>query len=386
MQSEWLDTVVLQNTVQAWLTALGMALAINLVVALIKRLAVDRLATRAARTQTIADDAVVCALKATRQWLVFFVALMIGSRNLALSDRADLVIGGFATVAAFLQIGLWVSAGITFWLEHSRSRSMATNAAAATSLAAMGFILQTLLWTLVVLLALDNLGINITALVAGLGIGGVAIALAVQNILGDLFASLSIVIDKPFVIGDFIIVDEYMGTVEYVGLKTTRVRSLGGEQIIFPNGDLLKSRTRNYKRMVERRVVFAFGLDYDTPPDKLSAVPKMVRSIIESKPKVRFDRAHFQKFGASSLDFEVVYWMLDADFNLSMDVQQAINLELMTALSQAGISFSFPTQSLRVVGAVNVNSAVTDQREEKDAAPDAPSGGQERILRPYSAN
>ncbi|MGQ0697673.1 MAG: mechanosensitive ion channel family protein [Panacagrimonas sp.] len=373
----WMDKVFLDNTVEAWLTALAIAVAINLVVALVKGIAVSRLVTRAARTQTGVDDAFVTALRATKQFLVFFVSLMIGSRSLELSDRVDLVIGGAATIAAFVQLGLWVSAGIAFWLERSRSRAMIANAAAATSLAAMGFILQTLLWTLVVLLALDNLGINITALVAGLGIGGVAIALAVQNILGDLFASLSIVIDKPFVIGDFIIVDDYMGTVEYVGLKTTRVRSLGGEQIIFPNGDLLKARTRNYKRMIERRVIFSFGLDYDTDPAKLAAVPKTLQAIIESKDKVRFERAHFQKFGASSLDFEVVYWMLDADFNRYMDVQQAINLEMLAAFAEAEILFSFPTQALRMVGPVNVTTSVAERSEndaEKRPEESAPNG------------
>lgn len=369
----WMSLEFLGNPVEAWFRALGIALVINLLVALARRLAITRLSALASRSQTRLDDALVTALQRTRQLLVFGVALLIGSRSLELTDRADLFIKGLATVSAFVQIGLWASSAVGFWLARTRERALASNAGAATGLAAMGFIAYTLLWTLITLLALDNLGINITALVAGLGIGGVAIALAVQNILGDLFASLSIVIDKPFVIGDFIVVDEYMGTVEYVGLKTTRVRSLGGEQIIFPNGDLLKARTRNYKRMIERRVAFAFGLDCRTDPDRLAEVPKMLQRIITSQKGVRFERAHLQKFGASSLDYEVVYWMLDDDFNRYMDTQQAISIELIRVLGAAGIVFALPTRLMLVEGPLSVNAAVSTQDQDKAPARPRPA-------------
>jgi small-conductance mechanosensitive channel len=221
-------------------------------------------------------------------------------------------------------------------------------------------------------MALDNLGVNVTTMIAGLGVGGIAVALAVQNILGDLFASLSIVIDKPFVIGDFVIVDEYMGTVEHVGLKTTRLRSLGGEQLVFSNGDLLKTRIRNYKRMRERRAVFGFGIEYDTPIELVEKIPAMVRAIIEARAKVRFDRAHFKGFGASSLDYEVVYWMLDPDFNLYMDTQQQINLELMRLFQREGVSFAYPTQTVLVQGALGLDRPEPQEKppeQETDGAP-----------------
>jgi small-conductance mechanosensitive channel len=205
-------------------------------------------------------------------------------------------------------------------------------------------------WSLVLLLALDNLGFNITALLAGMGIGGIAVALAAQNILGDLFASLSIVLDKPFVVGDFIVVGEQLGTVEYIGLKTTRIRSLGGEQIVFSNTDLLGSRIRNYKRMQERRVVFGFGVVYQTPHEKLQTIPGMVREIIGKLDRARFDRAHFKEYGDSSLNFEVVYYVLSADYNVYMDIQQAINLELFRRFQEDGIDFAYPTRTLYVVG------------------------------------
>jgi small-conductance mechanosensitive channel len=176
----------------------------------------------------------------------------------------------------------------------------------------------------------------------------------VQNILGDLFASLSIVMDKPFVIGDFIVVDDCAGTVEHVGLKTTRVRSLSGEQLVFANSDLLGARLHNYKRMNERRILFGFGVLYATPPDQVEQIASMVRNIVEAQPQTRFDRAHFKGFGESSLDFEVVYWMLDPDYNRYMDTQQSINLALLRAFTDAGIGFAFPTRTLEWGPSVSV--------------------------------
>jgi len=213
---------------------------------------------------------------------------------------------------------------------------------------AIAFLARLVLWSVALLLVLDNLGFNVTALVAGLGVGGIAIALAVQNILGDLFASLSIVLDKPFAVGDFLIVGEFMGSVEHVGLKTTRLRSLSGEQLIFSNNDLLGSRIRNYGRMYERRVVFKIGVTYQTPRDKLSRIPGIIRQVIEAQENVRFDRSHFQAYGAFSLDFETVFYVTKPDYNVYMDIQQAINLGIHEQFETEGIEFAYPTQTLFV--------------------------------------
>jgi small-conductance mechanosensitive channel len=177
-------------------------------------------------------------------------------------------------------------------------------------------------------------------------VGSIAVALAIQNILADLFASLSIALDQPFVIGDFIIVDDYLGTVENIGLKTTRVRSLSGEQLVFANNDLLNSRIRNYKRMGERRVLFTFGVIYQTPIEQLEQISAWVKEIIQTHEQARFDRAHFKSFGDSALVFEVVYYVQSPDYNLYMDIQQAINLALMKRFEKNGIEFAYPTQTL----------------------------------------
>lgn len=347
----YLDHSLFGNPISAWLTALAIALSINVVVGLIKWAVVRKLSQRASNSATQIDDALVGVADRTKQTLVLLVTLFVGSHYLELPDRAELVMGGIATVAAFLQLGLWLGAGLDFWLKRYQVRSMESNAGAATAVAAMGFVGRLILWALVLLLALDNLGVDVTAMVAGLGVGGIAVALAVQNILGDLFASLSIIVDKPFVIGDFVVVDDFSGTVEHVGLKTTRLRSIGGEQLIFSNSDLLKARLRNYKRMYERRILFRFGVTYQTPADKLEWIPSFVRSLVEAQDLARFDRTHFCGFGDSSLDFEVVYWMKDPDYGKYMDTQQAINLALLRGFTAEKIDFAYPTRTLFVEGA-----------------------------------
>jgi small-conductance mechanosensitive channel len=196
--------------------------------------------------------------------------------------------------------------------------------------------------------ALDNLGFNIGALVAGLGVTGIIIGLAVQNIVGDLFSSFCIIFDKPFEVGDFIIVGDFMGVVQNIGIKTTRLTSLGGEQLVFSNSDLTGSRIRNYKRMAQRRIVFSFGVEYGTEEEKLKSIPAAVRAIIGDIEDTTCDRAHFQKFGDSSLNFEVVYYVLSADYTKYMDIQERINFEIFSKFHNEGINFAFPTQTLHV--------------------------------------
>lgn len=316
------------------------------------------LALRARLVRTLRQrldvDLVALALRlAERSWLlVLLVALRSGAGLLQLPVRADRLLEALTTVALFLQLGVWSHVAVGWAVEREVRRRAEEDPAAATTLVALSYLGRFTLWTVLLLLMLDNLGIRVTALVAGLGIGGVAVALALQNVLGDLFASLAIALDKPFQIGDFIIVDQYLGTVEHIGLKTTRIRSLWGEQLVFSNNDLLQSRIRNFKRMTERRVVFTVGIVYHTPYDKLARVPQILREAVEGQPGVRFDRAHFKEYGDSSLVFEVVYYVQNPDFNVYMDTQQAINLEIFRRFQQEGIEFAYPTRTLYVHRAI----------------------------------
>ena len=345
-----LDHVLLRNPVSDWLIALGMTVAIVLALALVKPILIRHFVRLAHRVPGGIHEPMIRAIRATKTWLLAIVAVDFGSSYLDLPAKVDKSLGELATIAFFLQAGLWGAALVEQWIAHTRRRTLNVNNGAATTLVGLGFIAKLVLWVVVLLLMLDNLGVNISALVTSLGIGGVAVALAVQNILGDLLASLSIVIDKPFVLGDAVAVDGLSGTVESIGLKTTRIRSDSGEQIVFANGDLLKSRLRNYKQMKERTLTFGFGVLYRTSAAQLEAIPGIVKGIIEAQPGTRFGRAHFKGFGDGSFNFEIGYTMVTPDFGKYMDTQQAINLALVRTLGERGIGFSFPSRMLVVEG------------------------------------
>jgi len=338
------------NTLNAWLWAVIVAIVIFATLKVLQKVIIKHLAPFAEKTETFFDNLAIDLLKSTKFFFFLFLSLYAGSLTLSLPERASSLLRNATLIAFFLQAAIWGNHCLSFFLNRYKSQKLALeqDAASVATITAFGFIGRLFLWTIVLLLILDNLGVDITSLIAGLGIGGIALALAAQNILGDLFASLSIMLDKPFVIGDFIIVDEYMGSIEQIGLKTTHLRSLSGEQLIISNADLLKSRIRNYKRMYERRVVFSLGVIYQTPYDKLKTIPAMVREIIEAQEQTRFDRAHFKEFGNSSLNFEIVYWVKNPDYNVYMDLHQAINMEIFRRFEEEGIVFAYPTQTVFV--------------------------------------
>ena len=332
--------------------AVGVALIAYLVMSLGLRFALGRAAKIAERTTNRADDVLVEVLSGTNRWLISLVALLIGVGMLDLPERWANRVGQLWFIALALQFALWANRTISIGLRRHIERNATPGAAqvgAAATLLSWG--LRTLLWAVVLLAMLSNLGVNITAFIASLGVGGIAIALAAQNILGDLFASLSIAVDKPFEVGDAVSVGSTSGTVEHVGVKTTRIRSVGGEQVVMSNTDLLKQTISNHKRLRERRIVFGFGVSYDTTPEQAEAIPGIVQSIIGECDKLRFDRAHFKAFGESSLDYEVVYIVLAPDYGLYMDQQQRINLALMRELAARGVEFAFPTRTVYVIPA-----------------------------------
>jgi small-conductance mechanosensitive channel len=343
---ELLNETFFDNSVKTWLIALGVTVATFVVLRLVQGVLVVRLEKLTERTRTEWDDLVVDALRKTKSLFLVVVAIFAGATLLDLSGTVRSILRSTTVIAFLVQAGLWASSGLMFWLQSYRKRQIEEDAASVMTMNAIGFIVRLALWSVVLLLALDNLGVDVTALVAGLGVGGIAVALAVQNILGDLFASLSIVLDKPFVIGDFIIVGDLLGTVENIGIKTTRVRSLSGEQLIFSNADLLGSRIRNYGRMHERRVVFTIGVTYQTPRATLEKIPTIIREAVASQDKTRFDRSHFKAFGDFSLNFETVYYVDEPAYNVYMDIQQAINFDLHRRFEELDIEFAYPTQTI----------------------------------------
>lgn len=261
-------------------------------------------------------------------------------------------------IVLFWQIGLWLVIASEEWLEIRRQKSIAGDKAALGTLAILGAIVPVVIWVVMVLLALDNMGVNVNTLIAGLGIGGVAIALATQNVLGDLLASLSIAFDKPFVIGDFVVVDNYMGRVEYIGMKSTRLRSLSGEQIVISNANMLSSRLRNFGRMSDRRVQFTLSVRPDTPHSKLRSLPALIAGILKSQPEVHFDRCHIAGMSGTGVEVECVYVVDSTDYDVFMDVQEKILLRIQEALERAAVQLADSPRRVLLEPPVDTNAVV----------------------------
>ena len=343
------DTVFWGNTVTRWAIAAGVTLGLVLLLRIVAAVVARQIKTFASHTDNAIDDLIADLLDKTRLLFILVIAAWGGSQFLTMSDRAAQIVRSVLVLGLLVQAGFWASALVTYFLRHYRKQMMEEDPGVATAMGAVGFLARLGVWSAVALIALDTLGVDITTLIAGLGVGGIAVALAVQNVLGDLFASVSIILDKPFVVGDFInLGGEHVGTVENVGLKTTRVRALSGEQLVVSNSDLLSSRIRNFKRMQERRVVFEIGVIYGTPADTVRQIPDVIRAAVESRENTRFDRSHFKAFGDSALLFETVYFMSVPDYPAYMDTQQAINLEIYERFEEMDVEFAFPTQTLHV--------------------------------------
>ena len=343
---DFLQTQIASNTLQAWLIATLITVAVLLLAGIIRVISIKQLLRLDKRNEAPLWSVLLAVVRRTKWEFLFILALFIGLLFIEMPAASRKSISSLVIVALVIQGGLWASIALQVVIEQYRQKQLDTDPASVTTLNILNFMGRIILWSLVLLLVLDNLGINITALVAGLGVGGIAIALAVQTILGDLFASLSIVLDKPFVIGDFLMVGDLLGSVEYVGLKTTRLRSLSGEQLVLSNSDLLNSRIRNFGRMYERRVPFNLGVTYQTPREKLVKIPEIIREAVRKQDKTRFDRSHFKEYGDFALVFESVYYVLGPDYNEYMDIQQAINLHIHERFEQEGIEFAYPTQTV----------------------------------------
>lgn len=352
---EWLDRLrryedPAGNSVERWIAAIALFLGVAVLLLIVKGVLIRRIGSLADRMSGRWPRMMRGMLERTKTALLILLAFYCGSLLLTVPHELASLLHSLAVIVVLLQAAIWGDSLLKSSVAYHSHERLATDAASATTFSLLGFLARLALWALVVLMTLDNLGVNVTALLAGLGIGGIAVALAAQNILGDLFASLSIVLDRPFVLGDSIATGDFSGTVEHIGVKTTRLRSASGEQLVFANSDLLQSRIRNFQRMRERRMLFTLNVRFQTPRDKLAQIPRILREVIESQNPVRFDRAHFKLFGDSALIFEAVYFVLTADFNESMNIQQAINLAICERFERSQIEFAFPTRTVIVEG------------------------------------
>jgi small-conductance mechanosensitive channel len=347
---EILDVKIFGNPLLDWGIALVAFLVTFTVLPLLKSYLL-RLARRPAHPSEYGVVQLLLRLvPRTSKLFMLVVAVNVAERFLDFPKRVDNVLHIMILVGIWFQIGLWAMTTVEFLLERHR-RERGADSGFASSLGIINFLAAALIWSLVILLTLDNLGINITALVAGLGIGGVAIALAVQTVLGDLLASLSITLDKPFAVGDGLNIDGLGGTVEQIGIRSTRLRSADGEQIILSNADMLKSRVKNYGRMRERRGVINLSLSQSTPIEKVRNVNGIIETAIKAQKNVRFERVYFKEISPTAFVFEATYFVVNADFNNLVAAQQDINFKILEAFAKEDIDFAPPTPTVKVITA-----------------------------------
>ncbi len=346
---EFLNQTYFGNTLLNYAIALGSSLVGAIIIFIINKVVLVRLQKWAKATKTKIDDFLLRGLEKAVVPILYVIIFYLSVKTLTLHPKVERSIDVITVILATYFIIKMITSALRFGL-HSYIKIKAEVEEDAErrikQIRGITAIVSFFIWVIGFVFLLDNLGFEITTVIAGLGIGGIAIALAAQAILGDLFSYFVIFFDRPFEIGDFIVTGEFKGNIEHIGIKTTRVRSLGGEQLIFANSDLTNSRIQNFKRMDRRRVVFKLAVIYQTPAKKLEEIVDVVKKIVVDHPDVTYDRGHFANFGSFSLDFEFVYFVLSSDYNYYMDIQQDINLKIYCEFENRGIEFAYPTQTL----------------------------------------
>jgi small-conductance mechanosensitive channel len=342
--------LLLGNSLTDWLVAGLVAVAVWSALWILRRFFASRARKYSTGQHALPLRLIAYLLGNTTQLFLFGVALYAAQGNLTLPDKIQRVIGNVVMILLLMQIGLWAGRALRFYLEL-KERERGADRLFAGSLDIIKFIARMLIWSILILVALSNLGVNITALLAGLGVGGVAVALALQNVLGDLFASLSIALDKPFVVGDSLAIDAFTGKVEHIGIKSTRLRSDSGEQIILSNADVLKSRVRNFGRALEQRVLTTIRVSYETPSDTLRSTPKLLEGIVRQQANLRFERCHLTTLGDSALQFELSYFVQQPSVNSVLDLKQLVNLRIIEEFRRLKVEFDYSTQRVIVAPA-----------------------------------
>lgn len=347
LMEDFLQRAYLGNTVRDYLIALSFFLAGVLVIRVLKGILIKRLQKWAEHTKSTLDDLILQTVSRFGIPALRFVALYFAIYSLHLSPKLHRVLEvAMASIVAYFLIRL-VASGVRHYLE-GYVRKQEHGEEKVNQVQGIILIITVVIWGLGLLFLFGNLGYDVTAVIAGLGVGGIAVALAAQNIISDLFNYLVIFFDKPFEVGDFIIVDEKLGTVDHIGIKTTRIKSLSGEQLVFSNSDLTNSRIHNYKRMQTRRIVFTFRVTYQTDIEKIREIPEIVRDIIKNQERTTVDRVHLRSFDESCMTYEAVHIVKSSDYNVYMDIQEAINLKILEAFNERGIQFAYPTRTVHV--------------------------------------
>jgi len=345
--TELLQLTFFNNTILNYLIFFGVIIFGIVAIKVIKYLLPKRFKAWAEKSEKIIDAKLFSSISNNLSIILYMATFYFGIKVLNLNVEINNIINLFGIAFITIIVAIFVSLILTFIVDEYIKNKM-TSASGKTITQLINRILKVVVWSIALVLFLDNIGIKINSLITGLGIGGIALAFAAQSILVDVFCYFTIFFDKPFEIDDFIVAGEQMGTVEHIGMKNTRLRSLNGEQLILSNSDLTNSRISNYKTMVERRVLFKIGVTYNTSSEKLKEIPELIKNIIENVQDTRFGRVHFCTYGVYSLDYEIAYYILSSDYDKYMDINQEINLQIKEEFEKQGIEFALPTQTLQL--------------------------------------
>lgn len=339
-----LGVLVWGNTLEEYATALVVFVVFTVVFKVMQWIILSHLARLAEKTETDIDDTLIRIVKSLKPQFYYFIAFFFASKFLTFTDLVTSIVNGILIAWIVYQVVIALQILIDWVVDKQFKRETAKEGQGMLRM--LGNIAKWSLWVVGGLLVLSNLGVNITSLVAGLGIGGIAIALALQNVLSDLFSSFSIYFDKPFQVGDYIVIGEISGTVEKIGIKTTRIRALQGEEVVISNQELTSARVQNFKKLKERRITFSFGVTYETSNTKLKKIPEIVQEIIEAEKNIRFNRIFFTQFGDSALIFDVVYYVTSNEYSVYLKAQQNMNFKIKEAFGKEGIDMAYPTQTV----------------------------------------
>jgi len=352
MGSGFLERVYFGNTILNYLISTGIIIAGVIILKIVGKVSIHRIKAFTSRTKLTVDDLIVEIIERSVLPGLYLGIIYIALKRLTLTPILTRIldVGGTLVLSFFLIRAVVTLAGYgleRYWLKREQDENK------VKSIRGIITVIKGVIWAGGIIFMLDNLGFNVSTVITGLGIGGVAVALAAQAVLGDLFAYFTIFFDKPFEIGDFIVVGDFMGTVEHIGIKSTRLRSISGEELVFSNKDLTNSRIKNFRRMHRRRVAFSIGVTYDTPLEKVKKIPVIIKDVIDGIDNATFDRAHFASYDDSWLRFEIVYYVESSDYYVYMDIQQKINLTLKEEFEKMGIEFAFPSQTIYLVNQGN---------------------------------